>query len=469
MQRKNIISGLLWTFGFKVLSSIIQIGTLAVLGRLLTAIDFGTMGILLMIVGFSKIFSEFGLGAAIVQKQLIDVNDKRAVLFASLIISAIFTLVFFLTSENVARYFNNEEINFPLKVISFVFIIDALVVSQIAVAQKQMKFKFIANTTFFAYLFGNSIITIILAYLSFGVWSLVLGYISSSLITLFLYIGKFGIITPIVKLQTLKQLFSFASYFTIGRIANYFANNGDYFIIGKVLGAESLGFYSRAYRLMSAPANLLGSTLQKILFPVFSELQNNEDTIKKYFLIANSFIGYLSLISTVAVIFYAENIVNTILGPGWELTVFPLKTLTLGLIFKLGYKITTPIMNATGLVKIRSIIEILYLVFIISCTLIGSFWGINGASVGVLAAIILNFITSNIYCIKYLNIGYYTFIKQYTKPLLVSSSFLIALFIKHYSITYFLIYIVISFLVYLILLRANIFKEEIQILKKLRK
>lgn len=466
MLKQNLLSGFFWTIGLKILSAVIQIGTLAILSRLLTPVDFGTMGILLMIVGFSKIFSEFGLGAAIVQKTAVDKKDQQAVLFVSLLISGFFTIVFFTLSGFISSYFNNPDINLPLKVISFVFLIDSIVVIQIAIAQKQLKFKFIAIVAFVSYLLGNSVLTIILAYLGFSIWALVFGYMSVSIITFIAYIFRFGFVTPSWRFRNVKDLFWFGSYYTIGRITNYFANNADYFVIGKVLGAQSLGYYTRAYQMMSSPANLLGGTLQKLLFPAFAKIKEQKNNLKEYFLISNFLLAYLSLTVSVIVVYYADIIVNLILGPGWELVIFPLKILSIGLVFKLGYKITTPIMNAVGLVKIRAIVESVYLLLILIFTFIGTKWGINGASIGVLLALIFNFIIANLFCLRFLEISKIEFSKQFIKPVLVSITLLGLLVILNVSFMLATLYLLVSSTAFYYLYKRNIFKKEINILKK---
>lgn len=468
MTKNKILSGFIWTFGLKATSALIQIGTLAILGRLLTPAIFGTMGILLMIIGFSKIFSEFGLGAALVQKEHIEENEKKSVLFVSLLISGFLALIFFSLSNTIANFFNDQEIVLPLKVISFVFIIDSMVVIQLALAQRQLNFKFIAIVTFIAYFLGNSLVAMLLAYCNFGIWSLTIGYIFSSVITLALYIYKFGLLIPKMSTKNIKQLFSFGSFYTIGGIANYFANNADYFIIGRVLGTQTLGYYTRAFQMMSAPANLLGSTLQKILFPTFSKIQKQTDDIKKYYLISNLILGYLSLTISAVVVFYAESIVNILLGPGWEPTVFPLQALAAGLVFKLGYKIASPVMNAIGLVKTRAYIELAFFVFIITGVYIGSFWGINGAAIGVLAAMAINFFISNFFCIRYLKIQPKKFIAHFYKPLLLATMLLGAMHLIEISIVYSIFYFLFLFMLFHMMFRSNFFKQEFEILRNIK-
>ncbi len=464
-----VVNGFFWTFGLKILSAVIQIGTIAILSRILIAQHFGTMGILVMIVGFSKIISEFGLGAALIQKSNLISRDYQTVLAISILFALFFSLTFFFLSKQIAIYFNDSTINLPLKVICLIFIIDSIIVVQNAIAQKNLDFKFIAITAFISYFIGTSLITILLAYLDYGIWALVIGYMFQSVSTLTFYLLKYGLHLPYIYKASVKKLFNYGFFFTIGRIANYFANNGDYFIIGKVLGVQSLGYYTRAYQMMSSPANLLGGTIQKIFFPLFAKIQNEKENIIKYYTISNILLSYLSLFVSVIVAFYSSQIVHILLGPGWDSTIFPLRILALSLVFKLGYKSTTPIMNAMGLVKIRSMIEVSYLCFILAGTFLGSFWGINGASIGVLIALVLNFAISNFYCSKHLGLNFNAFITPYVKPLTLGTLLLIALVILSINWTFFILYIILMGVIFLFALKNGLFKNEIYLIRMLKK
>lgn len=459
-----------------MLTIIVQLVTLGFLGRLLQPSDFGAMGVLLIIVGFSKIISEFGMGAAIIQKKEVAINEQRTVMLISIIIATMLTILFYFSANLIGEYFNNLHLIEPLKVISFVFIIDSIVVIQTAMAQKEMDFKFISLTAFISYFFGNALLTIILAYLGYNLWALVFGYFFTSIISMISYLTRFkNIIKSLSHINSKKyfsfsrDLFYFSTYFTIGRIANYCANRGDYFIIGKVLGIESLGYYTRAQNMISRPANLLGNTLQKVLFPAFSKIQKQTEQLREYYLIGNRLLSYITLIISPIIIIWASEIVYIILGDGWDQVVFPLKILAYALVFRLGYKTTTPIMNAMGLVKIRSYTEIVYFILIIIGSYIGSFYGINGSSIGVLISIIINFIITNYICLKYLNLPTINFLQQYIKPMIISFGISISLLLFHQKSYYCIISTFFVIILFLGIYKMNGFKKEVEIMKGLIK
>lgn len=74
----------------------------------------------------------------------------------------------------------------------------------------------------------------------------------------------------------LKELLIFGGGFTLGKIGNTLALQGDNFVIGRWLGAEALGLYGRAYHLMVTPATLFGTVTDKVLFPAMAKVQGDQ-------------------------------------------------------------------------------------------------------------------------------------------------------------------------------------------------
>src|SRR5690606_4465530 len=75
--------------------------------------------------------------------------------------------------------------------------------------------------------------------------------------------------------QAASQLLHFGAGFSLARIANYLANQGDNLIVGRFLGADALGIYGRSYQFVMIPANLIGSVLDRVLFPAMASVQQD--------------------------------------------------------------------------------------------------------------------------------------------------------------------------------------------------
>ena len=91
----------------------------------------------------------------------------------------------------------------------------------------------------------------------------------------------------------LRDLLAFGGGQTAAQLANYFANQGDYIVVGRYLDAATLGIYTRAYELMRFPSTVFTNIAGKVLFSSFARLQDDSERLAQSFrrvLFANAII-----------------------------------------------------------------------------------------------------------------------------------------------------------------------------------
>ena len=66
-ERRAIISGLSWNTLTVVLQVVVQLVYTAIMARWIAPADFAMMGIVLSLMGFAEIFSQVGIGPALIQ------------------------------------------------------------------------------------------------------------------------------------------------------------------------------------------------------------------------------------------------------------------------------------------------------------------------------------------------------------------------------------------------------------------
>src|SRR5690606_16214872 len=126
---------------------------------------------------------------------------------------------------------------------------------------------------------------------------------------------------------------------TLGTLFNYGASQGDYMIVGRLLGAGALGVYSRAYQLMAMPATNLAVGLQAVIFPGMSQLKADLYHLRRLYFTSIAAVTFLCAPFIAAFIILAREIVLVLLGPDWLETIVPLQILALGTLFRTTYKI----------------------------------------------------------------------------------------------------------------------------------
>ena len=372
---------------------VLKIGVLAILARLVSPDEFGVMGIALIVVEFSKMLAHLGVGPALVQRKELDRQHLTTGFSVSLFMGVFFAALLILTAPYLATFFRMDELTKVIRVISLVFLIDSFTLIAQALMQRNMKFKLIAIVEVSSYAFGDGVVGIYFAYSGWGVWSLVAANLSQSVVLTMLLV----ILQPFPKrlgfdLKSFKDLIYFGGGMTIGKMANFLANQGDKIVIGRTLGAAALGIYGRAYQFMVMPAGLFGKALDKALFPAMAKVQDDKERLAKAYLTGVSLIGLAAIPLSSVIVFLGPEIVSVLLGPDWTGVVLPLQILGCSLLFRMGSKMSDSLARATGAVYRRAWRQLVYAALVLAGSYFGHFWGIKGVALGVALALLANFL-----------------------------------------------------------------------------
>lgn len=430
--------GFAWLFAGSGFQSIIQIIIMAILARLITPEEFGVVSIALVIIGLSKIFSQLGLSVALVQRPEIDFSHIRTAFTSSLVIGVFFTFIFYFSSDFVAKFFNSDSLSLVLKLISVNFFLDSFTTVSQALIQRKMNMKLIASSDLISYSIGYGFIGIVLAYRGEGMFALVFANISQAIVkAIFLGIVQPHSYIPFWNKQAFMEMIPFGMGHTFAKVANYFAGQGDYLVVGKVLDAEALGFYSRAYQLMSAPVKLVAQSLNNVLFPAIASIQGDLGKVERVYFKSIKLVAYASLVVSVIVIVNAREIVLLLLGENWLEVILPFQILASGTIFRMSYKISDSLIRALGDVYKRAFRQLVYALCVFLFSYIGHFWGIVGVSYGVLLAIAINFLLMANLSLRRLNQSWSIFFVSHFKPVLFTiyvgfCSWIILIFLRSF-------------------------------------
>jgi PST family polysaccharide transporter len=382
--------GMTWLTTASILEDIVNLAITVVLARILDAADYGEMAAIAVLVGFADLFWQLGVGPAIVQKKNLTEDDKKTAFTINILLGIVIFLIINIFSGFWVNVFKINSI-VMLNAYSTVFLLNSIMAVPLALLQRQCKFKDMAVLRVTSGLiYGFS--AILMAYFGFGPWALVFSNIISCLYkTIVVVVFEKFKVGFALKKETIKKLLNFGGGFTLARIFNYIANNGDYFVVNRTMGKIELGNYTKAYNLLLYPVNLIGSTMDQVLFPILSREQENKERLKKVYLMGMGLIAFCAMPITIILFFCSEEIVAILLGDKWFAVVAPLKILLLGLFFRTAYKLSDSLMRALGKIYQRALIQLFYALSVVMGTYFGHFYGLRGVSIGVTISIFLNY------------------------------------------------------------------------------
>lgn len=397
LTRENLtqstLFGLAWQYASVFSQALLQLIVLAVLARLLSPEDFGLLGAAMIFVGFAALISQLGVGPAIVQRSELTSIHIRVGFTLSILLSLALTLSLWVVTPFVAMFFHSDELRNVLPVISLNFFFAGFGVVATSVLRRNLQFDKLMRIDVASYLFGYALVGITLAWLGYGVWALVGATLAqSSLKSVLLLLSQRHSIIPSLARQELRDLIHFGGGFTLARIFNYGATQGDYFVVGRILGPASLGVYTRAYQLMMLPGRYFGQVLSTVLFPAMAKIQNDRQRLTKTYLTGVAILSLTCAPIGVLMVVMAPEIVEVLLGPKWSEAVIPFQLLAVGVMARVSYKLDDALARALGVMYKRSLRDAAYAAAVVLGSLIGLNWGLPGVALGVLCAVILNYL-----------------------------------------------------------------------------
>lgn len=409
---KKAFSGGIWVLGSTIFQNISQFILLIVLSRVLSPNDFGVASISLLIVSFFSILTQFGIPQAIVQKKNLEDEEVRQCVTLVILSLVIGITVLNLLSNKITLFFNNENLKSIFLLITITIICQALASIPEALLQRNLKFKQTSLIELISYTLGYGVIGIILAFVLRNYFALVFANLFYNLFKLvLLIILKPSSLKISIKFNFRSDTFKLGFGFNLSRIIAYFSVQSDNIVVGRTLGTESLGIYSRIYQLISLPAKVTGMFFDKLLFSSLSRIQDDKIEIRRVYFYIVKLSGIVLSFLSVFVFVLAKEIIYLLLGEQWAISIVPLKLFAFSIFFRTAYKIGETIAISTGFIYKRIWIQIIYAVSVIIFSIVGSKFGINGVVIGINIAVFLNYLLITMLTNKLLNVKFIEFIK----------------------------------------------------------
>ncbi len=384
---KITIKGVSWTASLKFTTRILTLLRISFLARIFSPAQFGFYGIASLVLSLIEILSETGINIFLIQKR--ENVDKyiNTAWFISIARGIIISILILLLSPFIISFFNMDGYLHLLIIISIVPFVKGFINPAIIFYQKNLRFK---NEFFFRFsiFLIESLFIVVIAYITREVYSIALGMIVSALMEVIL---SFVVMPsrPSFKYNSryIKEVLSKGRWVTVSGIFNYLFHNFDDMVVGKVLGASSLGLYQVAYKISILPITEISDVVSKVTFPVYVKIRNDKKRLKKAFLKSLSLISMLSMLFGAFVLVFASEIIMLALGEKW-LGIIPFLRILIvfGVIRGISGS-TSALFFAVGKQEYVSMVTFIsFLVLAATVIPLSLGWGLIGVSLSVLVS-----------------------------------------------------------------------------------
>ncbi|NOW88992.1 PST family polysaccharide transporter [Clostridium beijerinckii] len=392
-EYSNLKSGIMITFISKYSNIFAQLIINSVLARLLMPADFGIIAVITVFISFFNMLGDMGIGPAIIQNKSLDENEISDIFKFSVIGAIVIAIGFYFFSYFIA-YFYNDKIYVRLGgLLSFSVLFSICNIVPNAVLYKAQKFKQVGIINIIVNVIVG-IFTISLAFKGFSYYSLVFDSILKSLFIFVLCFRACKLkINRGYSYCSIKKIKNYSSFQFLFNFINYFTRNLDNILIGKFLGASTLGYYDKSYKLMLYPVQNLTNVITPVLHPVLSEYQNQKDIIYETYIKVIKVLAYLGIFITVYCFFSANEIIRIMYGPNWDASIPIFKILSITIVIQMVLSSIGSIFQATGYVNKLFSTGVVSAIFTVSAIVTGIMnRSLIILSLGLVIAFILNFI-----------------------------------------------------------------------------
>lgn len=358
-RKKRLVRGVVWSAIDNFSGLFVQMICSLVIARLLTPADFGIVGMITVFSAIGLIIIDSGFGQALIRKQDANNTDYNSVFYFNIFISLVVYGILYFCSPFIERFYGIENLCTISRVIFLIIPINAIGLIQNTILTKHTDFKRLCKVSFFSAIISG-IIGITLAYIYRSVWALVIQSLSMyACRSLFLWIEGTWSPKLTFSIASIKGMLSYSMNLMFTGLFGTIVNNICPLVIGKLYDAKQLGFFSQADRLQKLPSTTVTNVIQRVTFPILSELQDdNKRLVEGYFKIISIAAFFISPLMMYLIV-EAKPIFNLLLGEKWltAATYFQILCVT-GLFYPMN-SLSLNLLNVKGKAKLLFRLEVL--------------------------------------------------------------------------------------------------------------
>jgi O-antigen/teichoic acid export membrane protein len=321
--------GVTWSILLVVTRQPIGLASTAVLSRLLTPGEYGLIGMAAVLTAFLQAFADMGLSLATVRREGLTRAQVDNLFWINSAAGLLLWGACILAGPVLAAFFGREALSGVAAAMGATFAIGGLAAQPAALLARQFRSRAIFGVESAACLAG-AMAAVWLALRGYGYWALVGQALATQLARLVLVLAVTGYRPgPPRSGEGTRGLLAFGGYLTAYALVTYIGRNLDNILIGRFWGPAALGYYARAYFLMSLPVMLATSALSGVMVPVLATLVHDRKRMGRAYRQAARAISLIGLPLAGLLLVAAPEVVRLLYGDRWTAVVPLLRWLAL--------------------------------------------------------------------------------------------------------------------------------------------
>ncbi len=378
--KHTVASSLRWAVAAKFAGQLVSWAITIFVVRLLMPSDYGLLAIANVFIGLISMIAEMGFGASIVQATTLSDERLRRIYGAALSANAAIFVALAVAAWPIARFYAEPRLAAVIQVSAISLLLGTLCLAPDALLRRSLGFKWLSIIDVGSALAGNCV-TLALAYLGHGVWSLVAGgLVNGSIRFVLLQLTTPQRVWPSFRIRGIRDMVSFGAHVTTIRVLWYVFLQADVIIAGKLLGQHVLGLYSVAVHLATLPMQRLSTVVNDVAFPAFSRIQNDKRAVSANLRLAVRLVSLIAFPLLWGLASVAPELVRVALGDNWTASIIPMQIVAVMIPLRMINSLIATIFISTGFAKLSTVIAMLTTLLAIVFYFVGAHYGIIGLS-----------------------------------------------------------------------------------------
>lgn len=313
------LRGMSWTVAGTVATLAMQLVYTATMARLLDPEAFGVVAGAMVGLRFITYFARFGIGNAVVQRDVLEDADVRVAMTLSVLIGTGAGVLALAMSPVIAGAIGQTEVAAVMRWLALGLVVAGVAAVPEALLRRSMRFRALAIIGTVSFGIGYLGVGIATAARDWGVWSLVAATLTQGLIlAIGVLIAARPSLRPSLERRRGRRILTFGGAVSLTGFLEFLGSNLDTLAVGRWAGTAALGQYSRATYLVSLPVEQLTAAASKVLLPSLSKVQHEPERFGRALLTGISVLSTVVMVPVALAAAAAPALVEVVLGPGWD-------------------------------------------------------------------------------------------------------------------------------------------------------
>ena len=373
--------GVSWKLTSQVFVQVIRLLTVTILARLLTPADYGAAAIAIALATFAPTLADMGMGAALVQTEKATQRVRSTTFWSALAFGIGLSAIFAALATPMEQFLNEPQVGAMVAAGGLTFAICSIGSTSQAVFIREMRFRSV-ELRYWCAIVVASVLAVVAATAGAGSWALVLqqfalwATFAAALWWRSPWHPTFGF-----SGAAFRQLASFAIRIAGGRWARLIELLVLFLLIGKLVGVPALGAWTFAMSTVILPLSVIVIPIAEVLFSAFSRLRGDRERMAALWLESIRYLSAVVLPLLVALVVVAPDLIPTVFGSQWEVSVGIIQILSVYVIIRCLQSWGQVLLDAVGRPQVT-----LWTQLTACCTtavgvVVGAQWGIEAVAV----------------------------------------------------------------------------------------